>query len=266
MAALRAQPYRPLPPLAHPEPRARSWCWQRWRSPGRRPSSPRGCKLKTAFSELLPSNDPGVIAAVPRTQKRMGDMSLLLIGVRSPDYAANLRYAEALTAEAARAAAHAWSTWRPTTSATCGRSSSRTSGCTSSEDDLESIRDRLRNEISKRKNPLFVSLERGGADRHDAEAHRSTTTVSTSASRAASSPATTASTSGSPRCRRAACSSSTPGEALFKAANELIAERSPLALSPADDGAEVAGPIATGIANRQAVDRRHHVGDHQLHA
>src|SRR6187549_552898 len=53
-------------------------------------------KLKTAFSELLPSDDPGVVA-LNRTSKRLGDLSLLLIGIRSPDHEANLRCAEALT-------------------------------------------------------------------------------------------------------------------------------------------------------------------------
>src|SRR5690349_16330030 len=53
-------------------------------------------QLKTAFSELLPSSDPGVVA-LNRTQKRLGDLSLLPIGIRSPDHDANLRYAEALT-------------------------------------------------------------------------------------------------------------------------------------------------------------------------
>src|SRR6476619_8489987 len=53
-------------------------------------------RLKTAFSELLPDNDPGVVA-LKRTQGRLGDLSLLLIGIRSPDHEANLRYAEALT-------------------------------------------------------------------------------------------------------------------------------------------------------------------------
>src|SRR5262249_7015564 len=52
-------------------------------------------ELHTAFSELLPSQDPGVVA-LNRTQKRIGDLSLLLVGIRSPDYQANLRYAEAL--------------------------------------------------------------------------------------------------------------------------------------------------------------------------
>src|SRR5262245_62053781 len=53
--------------------------------------------LRTPFPELLPEDDPGVIA-LERTQKRMGDLSLLLVGIRSPDAAANERYAEALTA------------------------------------------------------------------------------------------------------------------------------------------------------------------------
>ena len=49
-----------------------------------------------AFTELLPSNDAGVVT-LNRTQKRMGDLSLLLVGIRSPDREANLRYAEVLT-------------------------------------------------------------------------------------------------------------------------------------------------------------------------
>ena len=53
-------------------------------------------ELRTSFSELLPSNDPGVVA-LTKTQKRMGDMTLLLIGIRSPDRDANLRYADLLT-------------------------------------------------------------------------------------------------------------------------------------------------------------------------
>ena len=52
--------------------------------------------FRTSFAELLPEDDPGV-RALQRTQKRMGDMTLLLVGVRSPDVAANERYAEALT-------------------------------------------------------------------------------------------------------------------------------------------------------------------------
>ena len=39
-------------------------------------------KLKTAFVELLPNDDPGVVA-LAKTQKRMGDLSLLVLGVLS---------------------------------------------------------------------------------------------------------------------------------------------------------------------------------------
>jgi len=48
--------------------------------------------LRTSFAELLPSGDPGVIA-LTKTQNRIGDLSLLLIGIKSPDKAANERYA-----------------------------------------------------------------------------------------------------------------------------------------------------------------------------
>src|SRR3954469_23879632 len=54
--------------------------------------------LKTAISELLPSEDPGVVT-MTKTSKRIGDLSLLLIGIHSPDPKANERYAEALTGE-----------------------------------------------------------------------------------------------------------------------------------------------------------------------
>src|SRR5688572_26998126 len=55
-----------------------------------------GLELRTALHELLPSDDPGVVALM-RTQKRLPDLSLLLVGVRSPDKEANVRYAEAMT-------------------------------------------------------------------------------------------------------------------------------------------------------------------------
>ena len=165
--------------------------------------------LKTAFTELLPSNDPGVVA-LARTQKRLGDLSLLLIGIRSPDHEANLRYAEALTQKLRQL---------PPTVVDIATYHVRdvrsffqeNKWLYVSEDDLESIRDRLRSEISKRKNPLYVSL---GED-EPIDTMRSgcrASTASTIDSRAACSPARAraASTSGSRRCRRAACSSRTP--------------------------------------------------------
>jgi uncharacterized protein len=113
-------------------------------------------KFKTAFSELLPSDDPGVVA-LAQMQKRVGDLSLLLIGVRSPDYQANLRYAEALTAELHKMPKSVveLATYNVRDLKSFFESNK---WLYVSEDNLESIRDRLRSEISRRKNPLYVSL------------------------------------------------------------------------------------------------------------
>ena len=71
----------------------RACCRRRWR---------RGSSCEPPSSELLPSDDPGVVA-LTKTQKRMGDLSLLLIGVRSPDYAGQPALRRGADAEAARA-------------------------------------------------------------------------------------------------------------------------------------------------------------------
>ena len=138
----------------HPvrDPGRRGASWGRWR-----PSSPRRLQLKTAFEELLPSNDPGVVT-LERTQKRMGDLSLLLIGVRSPDHEAEPAVRRGADQEAAGAAPRVvnLATYEIQDLAQFFQDNK---WLYVSEDDLESIRDRLRNEISKRKNPLFVSLD-----------------------------------------------------------------------------------------------------------
>jgi hypothetical protein len=206
-------------------------------------------QLKTAFSELLPSNDPGVVT-LTRTQKRMGDMSLLLIGVRSPDYQANLRYAEALT-QKLRAL--------PPTVVSLATYDVRdlrafyqnNKWLFVSEDDLESIRDRLRNEISKRKNPLFVSLDeeepidkmQKRLEHHDGLDERFPGGIFSSNNGeyvwiAALPP-------GGLFVEHA-------GESLYNAANDLIKNNPPSGYHP-QMTAQVSGPIATGIANRQAV-------------
>ena len=113
-------------------------------------------KLKTSFAELLPSDDPGVIA-LNRTQKRLGDLSLLLIGIRSPDRDANLRYAEALTQKLRKLPPSVVDLATYHVRDVRGFFE-KNKWLYVSEDNLESIRDRLRTEISKRKNPLFVSL------------------------------------------------------------------------------------------------------------
>jgi len=206
-------------------------------------------QLKTAFSELLPSNDPGV-RTLTRTQKRMGDMSLLLIGVRSPDYQANLRYAEALT-QKLRALPPTVVNLVTYDVRDLRAFFQQNKWLFVSEEDLESIRDRLRNEISKRKNPLFVSLDeeepidkmQSRLERHDGLDERFPGGIFSSNSGeyvwiAALPP-------GGLFVEHA-------GESLFNAANELIKNDPPSRYHP-QMTAQVSGPIVTGIANRQAV-------------
>jgi len=208
-------------------------------------------RLKTAFVELLPSNDPGVVA-LSRTQKRMGDLSLLLIGVRSPDHEANLRYAEALT-QKLRALPPTVVNLATYNVRDLREFYQQNKWLFVSEDDLESIRDRLRNEISKRKNPLFVTLDeeepidqmQKRLERHDGLDERFPGGVFTS--------------NGGEYVWIAALPPGGlfvehAGEALFDAAHRLIDEDPPSRYHPAMR-ADVAGPIATAIASRQAVER-----------
>ncbi len=210
-------------------------------------------KLKTAFSELLPSNDPGVVA-LARTQKRLGDLSLLLIGIRSPDREANLRYAEALTQKLHQL---------PPTVLDLATYHVRdvraffekNKWLYTSEEDLESIRDRLRSEISKRKNPLFVSL---GEDepidsmrqrmegKHGLD-DRFPGGVFTSQGAGGDYVWIAALPPGGLFVENA-------GEALLNAANDLIKADPPARYHP-EMKVEPAGPIVTGIASRHAIER-----------
>lgn len=113
-------------------------------------------ELRTAFSELLPTDDPGVVA-LRRTQARMGDLSLLLVAIRSPDRDANLRYAEALA-----------ESLRRLPPSTCEIATYHVRDVVEfvrsrgwlylSEDKLTELRDRLRSEILRKKNPLAASI------------------------------------------------------------------------------------------------------------
>jgi preprotein translocase subunit SecF len=207
-------------------------------------------KLRTAFTELLPSDDPGVVA-LTRTQKRMGDLSLLLIGIRSPDYQANLRYAEALT-QKLRA--------QPPTVVNLATYHvrdvrdffERNKWLYVSEDDLEAIRDRLRSEISKRKNPLYISL--GDEESLDAMKAR----MSGKGGLDDRFPGGVFTTKGGEYVWIAALPPGglfveNAGEGLLHAANQLIAQEPPSKYHP-DMRAEVAGPIVTAIASRRAIE------------
>jgi uncharacterized protein len=122
-----------------------------------------------------------------------------------------------------------------------------------SEDDLEAIRDRLRNEISKRKNPLFVSLDdeepvdqmQKRLEHKNGIEERFPGGVFTS-----------------PDGQYVWIAALPPGglfgghagEALYNAARQLIAEDPPARYHP-QMKAELSGPIATGIANRLAIEQ-----------
>ncbi len=114
-------------------------------------------ELRTSFAELLPSDDPGVVA-LNKTQKRMGDMTLLLIGVRSPDHDANLRYAEMLTRKL-RDLPKSLVDLAAYNVRDLRSFFENNKWLFASENDLTEIRDRLRREIAKRKNPLLVDLD-----------------------------------------------------------------------------------------------------------
>jgi predicted RND superfamily exporter protein len=53
-------------------------------------------ELRTSFAELLPSSDPAVVV-LKANAKRMHELGPLMVAIKSPDRAANLRYAAALT-------------------------------------------------------------------------------------------------------------------------------------------------------------------------
>jgi len=210
-------------------------------------------ELKTAISELLPSDDPGVVA-LEKTQKRLGDMSLLLIGIRSPDRAANLRYAEVLTEKL-----------RMLPKSTLDMATyhvrdirgffEKNKWLYIGEDDLVSIRDRLRSEISRRKNPLLIDLSDGDEEPVDAMRARLTKQDHLGGRF----PDGVFSNEDGSYVWIAALPpggifAEHGGEGIFQAANRLVRENNPQAFHP-QMTAFIGGPVATAIATRQAVER-----------
>ena len=210
-------------------------------------------ELKTAIAELLPSDDPGVVA-LEKTQARLGDMSLLLVGVRSPDRAANLRYADLLTRrlQALPMTTVALATYHVRD---LKGFFERNKWLYVAEDDLVSIRDRLRGEITKRKNPLLIDLSDDDEESVDSMRDRLTrqdrlggrfpdgvfsNQDGTYVWIAALPPGGIFGERG--------------GEGIYQAASRLIRENDPHAFHP-QMNAFVGGPVATGIATREAVER-----------
>jgi len=213
-------------------------------------------QLKTAFHELLPSKDPGVQALL-RSQQRMGDLSLLAVGIRSPDKAANLKYAEQLTNELRKLPASV-SELAAYNVLDLKAFFERNQWLYLGAEDLEGIRDRLRHEITKRKNPLLIDL--GDADDEANEEKE---------------------LKGRIEGRRDSLSNRFPGgyftsedgkyvwvvalppggmfvehagESLLASTNAIIARMDPKLFHP-DMTVEPSGPIVTSIASRQAVER-----------
>jgi predicted RND superfamily exporter protein len=211
-----------------------------------------GLELKTALHELLPSDDPGVVALM-RTQNRIPDLSLLLVGVRSPDKAANVRYAEAVT-QKLRALPPSVVTLATYEVKDLKSFFENNKWLYVSEADLENIRDRLRREITKRKNPLLVDLSDddesveqmrdrltkkdvlGGRFRDGTFADADGTSVWIAA------------------LPPGGIFGEHTGAELYHAAKKVLAETDPRGFHP-DMSVEVMGPVATTVIARQAVER-----------
>lgn len=211
-------------------------------------------ELRTGLAELLPDDDPGVVA-LKRTQQRMGDLSLMLIGVRSPNREANLRYAAALTEKLRALPPHlsALATYHVRDLLDFFK---QNRWLYLSPGDLEAIHERLRREILSRKNPLFIGLDGDGkgesleqmrqriSQRHDLGGRfpdgyfmdKGGTTVWVAA------------------LPPGGLFSERQGEELLRAAEALIAADPPSRYHP-EMTATAAGPVMTAIRNRQALER-----------
>jgi predicted RND superfamily exporter protein len=209
--------------------------------------------LRTAFSALLPEDDPSVVA-LKRTQEKMGDLSLLLVGVRSPDPAANERYAAALVEHL-----------RGLPKNVCDIATYHLRDIQgffrenrwlyASEQDLEAVRAKVKREIIKRKNPLFVDLS-GDDDESDEKLEGRLRAENPIEARF---PGGLLSGAGSNTLWVIALPpgglmAERPGEALLQEALSFVAAHPPTAFHPQMDVAP-AGPLMATIRNRQALER-----------
>jgi uncharacterized protein len=210
-------------------------------------------ELRTSFSELLPSNDPGVVT-LDRTQKRIGDLSLLLVGIHSPDRAANLRYAELLTGKLRALPPRVVSLATYHVRDVRGFFEAN-QWLYLGEGDLTEIRDRLRKEIARRKNPLIADL---GLDEDEPiEALRQRITGRDRLG--GRFPGGVFSNADGTYVWVAALPpgglfGERAGESLHLAAVDLLRTHDPRAYHPKME-AHISGPVATLLANRQAVER-----------
>jgi predicted RND superfamily exporter protein len=208
-------------------------------------------ELHTAFHELLPSNDPGVVALM-RTEGRIPDLSLLLIGVRSPDKEANLRYAEQLTNKL-RALPPSVVTFATYHVRDIRDFVDRNKWLYLSETDLDEIRDRLRREIGKKKNPLMVDLS------DDEPVDQLKDRLAAKDQIAGKFPGGVFSNKDGSYVWVAAqppggIFGEHTGESLYRAAQRLVKQQDPHAFHP-QMAVELLGPVATALNTREAVER-----------
>ena len=114
-------------------------------------------ELRTSFAELLPSKDPAV-AILRENAKRMHELGPLMVAIKSPDRAANLRYADALTKHLRGLPPQIWSL-AMYEMRDLREFMERNAWLYASLGELEEGRDRLRAKILSKKNPLALDLE-----------------------------------------------------------------------------------------------------------
>jgi uncharacterized protein len=211
-------------------------------------------ELRTSFSELLPSDDPGVVA-LEKTQARIGDMSLLLIGIHSPDRDANIRYADKLTKKLLELPKHtiALATYNVRD---LKEFFEKHKWLYASEKDLTEIRDRLKSEIAKRKNPLLLDLSEDEEKESVDSLRERMTTRDQLGGRF---PDGVFSNQDGSYVWIAALPpggifGERGGEGIYEAASRLVRENDPHEFNP-QMKAYVGGPVATAIASRAAVER-----------
>lgn len=210
-------------------------------------------QLRTAFTELLPERDPAVVA-LKRAGGRVGDLNLLSVGIRSPDRAANLAYAQALTEHLRRL---------PPSEVSLVVYHLRdlqeffrdNRWLYASPADLEAIRDRLRGEILRRKNPLVVSLDddAGGDQAASDEALRRRLDHTPLADRFPDGYFVRGDVAWVLVLPAGGLLGEHAGEALVRAVDSFVAAHPPASFHPAMR-VQSLGPVIVGLENRRAIE------------
>ena len=209
-------------------------------------------ELRTAFTELLPSDDPAVVN-LERTQSRVGDLNLLLVGIRSPDHAANLRYADALSRalqalpkEVCEIATYHVQDVRAFLE--------RNRWLYLTEDELTELRDHLRAELTKRKNPFAVDLESDGASTHEALLEKAKTRRGFLDDRFPDGNFVLGDYTWVATLPPGGLVAENAGQSIIDAVKAFVAKHPPAQFHP-QMTIVPAGPVQSGIQNREAVER-----------